>query len=184
MAVTVEPNEFNFVFFNADEVAAVARNILTLVGMGDRNLHVEVDETTPIARVWIADGDPIVFKAESGAFEDTRRPRHFGESVASLSIGRMLMRLRDRSEAGFADAPADDALDLAQVSAWDTYAVGRLRRAGMDAHEPRWRYNFRNRHGFSDQVDGAFQTIWSAEQLTWSELNEISSACHTVPAPR
>jgi hypothetical protein len=77
---------------------------------------------------------------------------------------------------GFGEAPADDELSLAQMAAWESYCVGRLVRLGIEVNEQRWRYNFRNRHGFTDASDAAFDQIWSSDGLTWGELDELSRA--------
>ena len=74
----------------------------------------------------------------------------------------------------FGEAPADDELSLAQTAAWETYCVGRLGRLGISVNQQRWRYNFRNRHGFTDSGDGAFDRLWASDGLTWGELDEIS----------
>jgi hypothetical protein len=47
---------------------------------------------------------------------------------------------------------------------------------GYRVFEPRWRYNFRNRHGFTDDSDAIFDRIWGADRLTWSELSAASEA--------
>ena len=86
----------------------------------------------------------------------------------------MLLRARDRLSGGFGEAPADAELTLAQMAAWETYCVGRLERLGVAANQQRWRYNFRNRHGFHDRSDGAFDRLWASEGLTWGELDEVS----------
>jgi hypothetical protein len=86
------------------------------------------------------------------------------------------LRARDRLRGGFGEAPADDDLSLRQVAAWETYSVGRLARLGVQVNEQRWRYNFRNRHGFSDVSDAAFDHIWASDGLSWGELEAISTA--------
>ena len=86
----------------------------------------------------------------------------------------MLLRVRDRLTGGFADAPPDNELTLAQMAAWETYCVGRLERLGVPVNQQRWRYNFRNRHGFTDQVDAAFDRLWTSDGLTWGELQAIT----------
>jgi hypothetical protein len=57
--------------------------------------------------------------------------------------------------------------------------VGRLGRLGYRVHEQRWRYNFRNRHGFTDQADAAFDRIWAADALTWSDLTALSDGARS-----
>jgi hypothetical protein len=135
-------------------------------------LHIEIDENTPLARVRTALVDGVVtICAESGAFEDTKRPRQLSTDAIASTVGRALFKVADRTTATFADAPADADLTLPQVAAWDTYAAGRLSRVGVRLNQQRWRYNFRNRHGFSDVADAAFDRLWSADQLGWSDVN-------------
>ena len=171
MTVTVTPDTFKFVSFDADVVQRVAEQLVAALGI-DRPVHVQVDETTPLARVTVDIGDVITVTAESGAFENTRRPREQSEDATAASIGRALLKARDRLHGGFGEAPADDELTLAQVSAWNTYCAGRLSRIGLRINEQGWRYDFRNRHGFTDAADAAFERVWSADALPWAELME------------
>ena len=174
MAVTVSPQEFTFVSFDAGTIESLLAGLLDRLGLGDRALEVEINQASPVVRITATDGDPIVIQADSGAFEEPRRPRSLSEDNVVTNSGRVLLRLRDRSDGSFADAPGEDELTLAQTAAWDTYSVGRIGRLGYHVHQPRWRYNFRNRHGFSDATDAAFDRIWGAERLTWAELMSIS----------
>ena len=176
MSVSVTPQEFKFVAFDAALIQRVAEELLASLGLDDRDLHIEVDETTPLSRIRVEIGDTIAIRAESGAFEDTKRPRQQSETATATSLGRMLLRVRDRTTGGFGEAPADKDLTLAQASAWETYCVGRLGRIGVAVNEQRWRYNFRNRHGFTDAVDTAFNRLWSSDGLTWGELEAICAA--------
>lgn len=183
MDVTVIPSEFRFVSYDADLIARTAATIADAIGLSAHRIVIEVDETTPLARLALhlpgspvsdAQGGAIVVHAESGAFEDTRRPRHQSEAATATSLGRMLLRAHDRLVGGFGEAPTDDELSLAQVAAWEVYCVGRLQRLGVHVNEQRWRYNFRNRHGFSDRVDDAFAQVWASDALSWAELDAIS----------
>jgi hypothetical protein len=174
MSVTVTPQTFNFVAYDAALIERVAEGLLASLGL-DRDVHIEVDETTPLSRTRVEIGDTISIRAESGAFEDTKRPRQQSEVATATSLGRLLLRVRDRLDGGFGEAPADDQLTLAQVAAWETYSVGRLARLGIDVNEQRWRYNFRNRHGFTDDADAAFNRLWSSDGLTWGELEGITA---------
>ncbi len=184
MAVTVSPETFQFVEFDAAVIRQIASELLDALGLADRDLRVEVDETTPLARISasVQDGS-ITIRADSGAFEDTRRPRRPSEANTRLSLGRMLLRVRDRLSGAFDDAPDDAALSLAQVAAWNAYCVGRLERLGHPQHQQRWRYDFRNRHGFSDAADAAFDRLWSSSQLSWSELDAISRSASSAAEP-
>lgn len=180
MSVTVSPSQFQFVHFDAELIRRVAEHLVDALGI-DRPVEIEVDETTPLARVRLDLGeaaDPtgvIRVRAESGAFEDTRHPRHQSETATAVSIGRALLRARDRLVGGFGDAPPDDRLSLAQVAAWDTFCAGRLARRGLVLNQQRWRYDFRNRHGFSDATDAAFERLWASDTLTWHDLAGISA---------
>lgn len=175
MTITVEPREFRFVTFDAALIERVTRSMAEAIGI-DRPVHVEVDESTQLGRVEVEIGPTIVIRAQSGALEDSRRPRHQSEFATSATIGRALLRTRDRLEGGFGEAPADDDLSLRQSAAWDTYVASRLQRLGLPVNRQRSVYNFRNRHGFTDVADAAFDRIWDADALTWGELESISSA--------
>ena len=174
MSVTVIPQTFNFVAYDAALIERVAEELLATLGL-DRDVHIEVDETTPLSRTRVEIGDTISIRAESGAFEDTKRPRQQSEVATATSLGRLLLRVKDRLNGGFGEAPPDDQLTLAQVAAWETYSVGRLARLGVEVNEQRWRYNFRNRHGFTDDADEAFNRLWSSDGLTWAELDSITA---------
>jgi hypothetical protein len=176
MTVTVTPQTFNFVTYDAALIQRVAEDLLASLGMSDRDVNIEVDETTPLSRLRVEIGDSIGIRAESGAFEDTKRPRQQSEVATATSIGRVLLRVRDRLGGGFGEAPPDDQLSLGQVAAWETYCVARLARLGIDVNEQRWRYNFRNRHGFTDDADEAFNRLWTSDGLTWGELQGITES--------
>jgi hypothetical protein len=180
MAVTVTPQQFTFVSFDAAAIETLLVGLLHHLGMAGRSLQVEVNEASPVVRISAEDGDPIVMRADSGAFEEPRRPRSLSDDNVITNAGRVLLRLRDRRDGSFADAPAEEDLTLAQTAAWDTYSVGRIGRLGYHVHEPRWRYNFRNRHGFSDGADAAFDKIWGAERLTWAVLSAISDGARAA----
>jgi hypothetical protein len=167
MSVTVTPDTFQYVFFDSALTQRVADDLVSSMRLTDREIRIEVDETTPLARIRVS---------VPTAFEDTRRPRHQSEAATATSLGRVLYRVADRLHGGFGEAPADDQLTLAQMAAWETYCVGRLERLGIAVNQQRWRYNFRNRHGFSDFGDAAFEQLWSSNGVTWGELTAISDA--------
>ncbi|MCU1360770.1 MAG: hypothetical protein JWN99_2059, partial [Ilumatobacteraceae bacterium] len=91
MTVTVSPHDFTFVTFDANVIEQVADNLVGTLGMHDQAVTIQVDETTPLARVRMELGDPIVIHAESGAFEDTRKPRQLSETAIATSLGRVLL---------------------------------------------------------------------------------------------
>ena len=180
MTITVKPESFTFVAFEAAAIRRVASTLVEALSLSEIDVVVEVDETTPLARTKVDVGDVVTIRAESGAFEDTRKPRHLSENATATSLGRVLLRARDRLSGSFGEAPPDDELSLAQMAAWETYCIGRLERLGIAVNQQRWRYNFRNRHGFHDQSDAGFDQLWSSDGLTWGELDQISRAA--VPA--
>jgi hypothetical protein len=176
MTVTVTPDSFTMVEFSAADIAAVGELLLADIGLpAGTDLVVEVDETTPLGRSRVTSLDPVTIQVESGALEDAKNPRNLSEPAAADVLGRLLFRVRDRLDPAFGDPPPDSDLSLAQSVAWDAYAVGRLARLGYRGQRQRRLYHFRNRHGFSDAADSAFEQLWTAEILTWAEIDALSS---------
>jgi len=173
MTVTVTPDEFKFVFFDGARIIAVTEKLLGEIGL-DRDVTIEIDESTPLGRAHMTSADPIVISVESGAFEDAKRPRHLSERSTADVVGKWLLRIRDRLDPTFGEPPDDDDLSLAQTTAWDTYAVGRMARLGYPVQRQRRLYHFRNRHGFSDTADAVFERLWNGEGLSWAD---IEAAC-------
>ncbi len=174
MTVTVTPDKFTMVGFDAAEIAAITQKLLDDIGVPDLDVQINVDETSPLGRTQVVSQDPVVIEAESGALEDPKRPRQLSEAGAADVIGRALLRVADRRTPGFADAPSDGDLTLPQSVAWAVYSNGRLERFGYPAQRQRWLYHFRNRHGFTDVADAAFERLWSSPSLTWSEIVALS----------
>ena len=170
--VVVTPTTYTYVFFDADAITAVASTLLDQVGL-DVALRVEVDETTPMGRARITSLEPLTIHAESGAFEDLKRPRQLSEGRTADVVGRLLLKAKDRMDPAFGEPPPDDALSLAQAVAWDVYAVGRLGRLGYPVQRQRRLYQFRNRHGFTDAADAAFERLWTADGLTWADIDAV-----------
>ena len=172
--VTVTPEEFTFVKYDAAEIAAIVAELAEQLELANP-IHVVIDETTPLAKVSeevdAASSDAtITLHAESGALEDRKHPMSFSAVGAREALGRILLRASDRMRGDFADAPQDLDLTLEENAAWDTYCVGRLARMGVETNQQRWRYNHRNRFGFHDGVDAAFDALWAADDLGWSDV--------------
>ena len=172
--VTVSPEEFSFVKYDAAEIAAIVAELAEQLEIANP-IRVVVDETTPLAKVYeeieAASSDAtITLHAESGALEDRKHPMSFSATGTREALGRVLLRAHDRMRADFADAPADLELTLEENAAWDTYCAGRLERMGVETNQQRWRYNHRNRFGFHDGVDAAFDALWAADDLGWSDV--------------
>lgn len=182
MAVELDPAGFSLVLFDPAELRAVVERTCEQLGMADLDVRVEVDETTPLGRAKVASVDPVVLSIESGALEDPKRPRKLSPQSAADVIGRLLMRVRDRRDPAFGDPPPDEELDLALSVAWDVYCTGRLARLGYKPQRKRRLYHFRNRHGFTDAADVAFDRLWTAEQLNWQEIVDLSRGAVAVEA--
>jgi hypothetical protein len=176
-AVTVEPETFALVDYQASAIAEVAARVWQQVGLlaDGRTLRVEVDESTPLGRAWVKSVDPVVLTIESGGLEHNHRPRQFDELAAAQLFGRLLLRVRDQLDPAFGAAPGDDDLTLSQSAAWDAYAMGRVSRLGYDTQRPRRQYQFRVRHGFTDTADAVFDQLWNAEGLSWADIDRMSS---------
>lgn len=181
--VAVSPEQFTLVLFDADAIARVAGDVADRVGFpADEPLRIEVDERTPLGRALVSALDPVTIRVESGAFEDARRPRHLSERRVAGVVGRLFLRVLDRRSPAWAEAPPDEALTLAQQVAWDAWCMGRLERLGLSAQKGRWRYLFRNRHGFTDVADEAFERLWSATDLAWADILDVCAATAAAPA--
>lgn len=175
--VTVVPETFTLVDYEAAPIAEVAVTMLGKVGLPtDLPLRVEIDETTPLGRAWVVSVEPAVIKVESGGIEHNHQPRQFSASEAEPLFGRLLFRLKDRLDPAFGDAPADDDLSLELSAAWDVYAVGRVARLGYESQRQRRLYQFRVRHGFTDVGDAAFDQLWTRDDLSWADIDRLSSS--------
>ena len=175
MPVEVRPEEFSMVFYDAAEIRAIVERLVAEVGLpADLSVVLEIDERTPMGRARVTSFDPVVISAESGALEDVKKPRHLSEQGTIDVLGKLLLGVKDRLDPAFGEAPADDDLPLQESAAWEAYCVGRLGRLGHPVQRQRRLYQFRNRHGFTDVADAAFDRLWTAEQLSWAEIRQIS----------
>jgi hypothetical protein len=184
MPVEVRPTEFSMVFYDAAEIQGIVEDLVAEVGLPrDLPVTIDVDETTPMGRARVASIDPLVITAESGALEDVKAPRRLSRAGTLDVIGKLLFSVRDRLDPEFGEPPAEDELTLQESVAWEVYCVGRLGRLGHPVQRQRRLYQFRNRHGFTDAADAAFNRLWTTEHLTWSEIKEISDeALAVLPA--
>lgn len=172
--VTVTPAEFHFVSYDAPTIQKLIEEVADLVGLpADAVINIDIDESTPLGRCTITSLDPISFAIEGGAFENAKAPRQLSERGVREVMSRMLFRVQDRLSGGFADAPAEGEVPLPHNTAWDVYAVGRSVRLGVQASRARRLYHFRNRHGFTDVSDAAFEQLWNTDAITWAELSAL-----------
>lgn len=172
--VSVSPAEFRLIKYDAGVIAGVLAEMAELLGIANP-IHLIVDETSALAKISAEVGgrssdETITIRVESGAIEDTQHFTHFGAPAARESLGRMLLRASDRQRDDFDDAPGDLDLSIQQNAAWDAYCAGRLARLGVEVNRQRFKYNYRNRFGFADRVDAAFDRIWTADDLGWAEM--------------
>lgn len=184
--VTVTPDVFTMVAFDAARIADLAAEVAEHVDLPDDvSVDIEVDETSPLGHTRaVVAGRRVQVLAESGAFEDPKRLRQLSEPGTRWVLGRVLFRARDRLDPAFGRPPADADLTLEQHAAWDVYAVGRFARlTGPGGTDPsaRRRYQFRLRHGFNDVSDRVFDQLWGASGLTWAD---IEAACAETAAAR
>jgi hypothetical protein len=184
MPVEVRPETFSMVHFDAAEIRSIVEKLLVEIGLPvDLDVTIEVDETTPMGRAHVASIDPVVIAAESGALEDVKRPRQLSPDGATDVLGKLLFSVRDRLDPQFGDPPADDDLTLQESAAWEVFCVARLGRLGHAVQRQRRLYQFRNRHGFTDAADAAFDRLWTTENLTWDDISATSQeALAALPA--
>jgi len=183
MAITVSPEPFDFVSFDAAYIARIAQTVAERLGVADIDFAIDIDETSALNRISIdASGSPVRIMVHSGAFEDKRRPRQQSEVDTTLSIARCMLRAHDRIRGGFAGAPDEKDLTLPQAAAWDTWIIARLARLDMPVQRQAWQYNWRNRHGFNDHADAAFERMWTAESMDWDRLCAASDAARSISA--
>lgn len=180
--VTVTPEAFTYVQFDAARIAAVVERLLDDIGL-DGPVRVEVDEASPLGRARVVSFDPLVVTVEGGALEDPRHFRQLSDASTADILGRLLFRVRDRFDPAFGDPPPDDALALPHATAWDAYCVGRLARLGYRSQRQRRLYHFRNRHGFTDAADTAFARLWDGEGLTWADVVAASDGARRGAGP-
>lgn len=184
MPVDVRPSEFSMVFFDASEIQAIVEKLMVEIGLpDDLALAIEVDESTPMGRACVASMEPLVITAESGALEDVKRPRQLSAAGTVDVIGKLLYSVRDRLDPAFGTPPLEDDLTLQESSAWEVHCVARLGRLGHPVQRQRRLYQFRNRHGFTDAADEAFDRLWTSGTLTWADITAISQdALAALPA--
>lgn len=181
MPVEVRPETFSMVLFDAAEIRVLTERLASEVGLpADLAIVVDVDESTPMGRSVLTGLDPVVLSLESGALEDPKRPRQLHPEGATDVIGRLLFEVLDRLDPSFGDPPTEADLTLPQSVAWQVYCVGRVGRLGHRVQRQRRLYQFRNRHGFTDAADEAFQRLWTGEGLTWPTIASLSDEARTA----
>jgi len=176
--VTVTPDPFTLIPFDAATIAALVEDVAALVEFPPGvDITVEVDEELfpPLTghMADFADGKAALWVSAAN-LEDTRSPRTFAPEQARTDFAVMLLRAKDRMSDDFADAPPDRELARGERIAWDIYAIGRAQRLGMAIRRQRELYDFRLQHGFTDVADAAFERCWNSPTMTYAGIREIS----------
>ena len=185
MPVEVRPETFSMVFFDAAEIRAIVEKLVAEVGLpDDLSVTIEVDETTPMGRARVASIDPLADHGGVGRARGRQaRPPARAPRARPTCSASSCFSVRDRLDPAFGDPPLDDDLTLQESVAWEVYCVGRLGRLGHTVQRQRRLYQFRNRHGFTDAADAAFDRLWTAEDLTWDDITATSQdALAALPA--
>jgi hypothetical protein len=195
--VTVVPDPFTLVPYDASVIAGLAREAAATAGFPDDvDVTLEVDEVLPhpltgtfvdIVRRSRSSAGRSRTGAEaerasatgvhiwmSGAnFEDPKRPLKFQGALAGAELVRAFLRAGDRLRPEFAGAVADEDLTDRQRAAWDVWTEGRAERLGVPETRPdRLRYHYRLHHGFNDVADAVFDRLWETGALTWDDLEQ------------
>jgi hypothetical protein len=183
VAVTVTPETFTMVDFDASTIATLTEQLVRETALPEgTSVEVDVIERTPLGRVRVESLDPVRISVEGGAFENPQHLRQLSPDRVIDVLGVHLFQVRDRLDPAFGGPALDDEVQLPHRVAWDCYAVGRLDRLGHRTQRQRRLYHFRNRHGFSDEADAAFQRLWSADRLTWADITALSDGALAAAA--
>ncbi|MBV8949954.1 MAG: hypothetical protein JOZ99_03700 [Actinobacteria bacterium] len=176
-SVTVAPDPFRLVPYDASTIARLAREAAAMAGFPDDvAVALEVDEVLPhpLTGTFVDVTGGRVSVWMSGAnFEDPKRPLKFQEELAFAELVRAFLRAADRLRPEFAGAGPDEDLTDRQRAAWDVWTEGRAQRLGVPGTRPdRLRYHYRLHHGFNDVADDVFDRLWAADALAWTDLEQ------------
>ena len=176
-SITVTPDPFTLIAYDVDEIKGLLEEAAALAGISpsvDIDLVVDEELFAPLtgSMTDVVDGKVMLW-ISGGNFEDNKRPTHFSADQARVDLAVMMLRAKDRLSDDFAAAPPDHELSRGERAAWDTYAVGRALKLGVDVRRPKQLYDFRLQHGFTDVADAAFERCWEADHITWAGVREI-----------
>jgi hypothetical protein len=175
--VTITPEQFTLVPYDAAEIIAIVEDIAALIGFPPGTpIDVEVDEVlfAPLTGHLSEKADGRASIWISGAnFEDKKKPRHFSASQARDDLTVAMLRAKDRLSDDFAGAPDEAKVTRGERAAWDVWAHGRASRMGVPVRRQALLYEYRLQHGFTDVADAAFDRLFAADTMTWDGLREI-----------
>lgn len=169
---SVSPEHFAKVDYDVGHLGALLERAAALVPAlpPDADIEVVIDEERSTSRAWLRAGPPWRLEVEGGAVEDPSRPRTVGEDRALGVFCRLLWEVADRSDPSFGTPPPGPPEDPLLRAAWDVHCYGRTARSGVEVHQARHRYDFRNRAGFSDAADAAFDRLWQGRASSWDDI--------------
>ena len=175
--VTVTPDPFTLIPFDAPTIAALVEDVAAIVEFPpDVEITVEVDEELfpPLTghMTDVIDGKAVLWISAAN-LEDSRSPRTFAPEQSRVDFAIMLLRAKDRLSDDFASAPGDRELPRGERIAWDVHAIGRVERLGLPVRRQRELYDFRLQHGFTDVADAAFERCWAAPSMNYAGILEI-----------
>jgi len=177
VAITVQPDPFTLIAYDAQAIAAIIEDAAALVGIDpgvDIDLQVDEELFPPlVGHTSDVVGGRVKLWMSGGNLEDPKRPRNFSPEYSRRDLSIALLRAKDRLSEDFSAASADGSLSRGERAAWETYAVGRASRLGLPVRHQAQLYEFRLQHGFSDVADAAFERLWNAERMTWDGIREI-----------
>jgi hypothetical protein len=178
--ISLTPETFTLVKYDAAEVLALAQDAADAVGVPDDvSIAIEVDEALPgplaASAVEAADSSMTIWFS-GGSFEDPKVQAVLDPEMTRAALAAAFLRGRDRVSGGFTDAPNDSEISERQRAIWDTYAEGRLvQMGGFTIREARRLYTFRLQCGFNDVADAEYDRIWKSDSLSWTELEAIDA---------
>lgn len=176
--IVVKPETYTKVDFDSELIQTLAQRALESVAAlpDDLDVEVQVDENQATNRMRIESADPLVLAIDGGALENYKDPRTVGDLESSITLTRLFLEIADRESESFGAPALDAEISRSHRMAWDVNLFGRTSRHGLHIHQPRYRYNFRNRHGFSDLADRTFDKLWSSDSLTFAEIAALSDS--------
>ncbi len=172
--VQLTPTEFSVVLYDAAQVRADAAAGFERAGVAVDALVVTVDEDKPTTRMRIVSLDPAELHLESGTLENTKKPRTYSSDAAAVTFTKLGYEFAQRLDDGFGAPALDAEIPLAERIAWDVQLIGRVIAAGVSLYQPKYRYDFRNRHGFTDAADAAFDRLIAWNDATWADISALS----------